>query len=123
MPNMQRFDKRNTSIPGRRGSLQRATKPRSAKDLLHQATPGLRRVTEHVAQQQSWQEWLETRLPAELAVKLSGVVEREGTLTLFAESAAWSARMRFAAQELDEQIRAAAPRIDRIRVRVLPRAM
>lgn len=79
------------------------------------------RVTQQVARQQGWREWLEARLAPKLAAQLSGVVERAGTLTIFAGSAAWSARLRFAVAELDGQIRAAAPRIAAIHVRVLPR--
>jgi hypothetical protein len=54
--------------------------------------------------------------------RLSGVVEREGTLVLFAESAAWSARLRYAMQEIDATVRAAHPTVAQIKVRVLPRS-
>jgi len=53
--------------------------------------------------------------------KLTGVVAREGTLVIFAESAAWCARLRFAVLEMESQIRAADPQITAINVRVLPR--
>jgi len=39
---------------------------------------------------------------------------------IFAESAVWSARLRYAAHELEAQIRAAQPGITQITVRVLP---
>jgi hypothetical protein len=50
------------------------------------------------------------------------VLERDGTLVIFAASAAWCARLRYALQELDPQIRAAAPQLTAIAVRVQPRA-
>ncbi len=54
--------------------------------------------------------------------KLSGIVEREGALVLFAESAAWSARLRYAVQEIEAPLRAAHPEIAAIKVRVLPKS-
>ena len=52
---------------------------------------------------------------------MTGVVERDGVLVLFAESAAWSARLRYFVLEMESQIRAADPGITVINVRVLPR--
>jgi hypothetical protein len=80
----------------------------------------LTRVTEQAQRQEFWWGWLKARLPAELAAHLTGVVERDGSLTIFAQSAAWVARLRFTVQELDSEIRAAAPALSTINVRVLP---
>jgi hypothetical protein len=82
----------------------------------------LTRVTDQAARQSSWRQWLAAHLPEDLMTRLSGVVERDGTLVLFAESAAWSARLRYALQEIDAPLRAAHPRIAEIKVRVLPRS-
>src|SRR2546430_13630205 len=57
-------------------------------------------------------------LPTELGARVCGVIERDGTLVIFAASAAWCARLRYALQELDPQIRAAAPQLTAIAVRV-----
>jgi hypothetical protein len=57
----------------------------------------------------------------EIRARVSGVVEREGVLVIFAESAAWSARLRFTVEELGPEIRTAAAGITRIVVRVRPR--
>ncbi|MDB6046929.1 MAG: hypothetical protein JWM63_5480 [Gammaproteobacteria bacterium] len=84
-------------------------------------TPTLTRVTEQVDRQTFWRRWLDAHLPAEMAGKLTGVVEREGALVIFAESSAWSARLRYAVQEIEAQIRASGPGITEISVRVLPR--
>ena len=79
------------------------------------------RVTDQAARQQFWGGWLCQHLPQELNAQVSGVVEREHTLVIFATSAAWSARLRYAITELEPQIRAAAPALADIAVRVLPR--
>ncbi len=79
------------------------------------------RVTAQVDRQTFWRSWLDAHLTAEIAGKLTGVVEREGTLVIFAESATWSTRLRYAVLEMEQEIRAAAPGITAVSVRVLPR--
>jgi len=93
----------------------------SVKDLIARRAPTLMRVTAQVARANFWNGWLSERLPAETATRISGVVEREGTLVIFAESAAWSARLRFAVQEIEPQILAAANGLEAVEVRVRPR--
>jgi hypothetical protein len=83
--------------------------------------PALTRLTEQAHRQHLWSEWLATHLPAEMCARVSGVNEREGTLVVFAESAAWCARLRFALIELEGSLRAAHPAVQSIQVRVLPR--
>ena len=84
-------------------------------------TPGLKRVTDQSERQDFWRRWLDTHLPVEIRGKLTGVVERDGILVIFAESPAWSARLRYAVQEIEPQILAAKPGITSVNVRVLPR--
>src|SRR5262249_55014696 len=93
----------------------------SVKDLLARTTPTLTRLTDQATRQRFWRRWLEAHLPAEIAGKLSGVVERDGALVIFAESSAWSTRLRDAVQEIEPQIRASGPEIAAITVRVLPK--
>jgi hypothetical protein len=69
-----------------------------------------------------WRSWLETRLPEELSSRISGLVERDGSLTVFTESAAWSARLRFALAEIEKEVRKKSPEVTGIAVRVLPRS-
>jgi hypothetical protein len=59
-------------------------------------------------------------LEADLAAQITQIVEREGALTVYAGSAAWSARLRFAMAEHWEAARAASPGIERWSVRVQP---
>ena len=94
----------------------------SVKDLLARRAPGLSRVTTQVARQNFWSCWFSARLPPEICPRLSGISERDGILTIFAESAAWSARLRYAVLELEREIRAADPSLLSIEVRVLPRS-
>lgn len=105
----------------RSGAVGTSRRLDSVKDLLARRAPALTRVTAQAARANFWSEWLSTRLPAEIRPRVSGVVEREGQLVIFAESAAWSARLRFAVQELEPQILAAANGLTRIAVRVRPR--
>jgi hypothetical protein len=93
----------------------------SVKDLLAHTVPGLTRVTAQTARANFWNQWLSAHLAPEIRARVSGVVERNGELVIFAESAAWCARLRFALLELEAEIRAAAPAITGVAVRVLPR--
>jgi len=79
------------------------------------------RVTHQAARAGFWTEWLSRHLPPQLRTRISGVIERDGTLVICAESAAWSARLRYSIQELEPQIRAAAAGVTEVQVRVLPR--
>lgn len=93
----------------------------SVKDLLARQVPALRQLTAQAARQNFWNEWLAQHLPEELRTRVSGVSERDGTLVVFAESAAWSARLRFALLEREATLRTADPAIEHVAVRVLPR--
>ncbi len=123
MPNMARRNKRDESRFRDTNSSRLSNRTDSVKDLLSRLAPGLsQRVTDQTQRQAFWKRWLDAHLPAEITPKLTGVVERDGTLVIFAESPAWSARLRFAVQEIEPQIRAAGPGISEISVRVLPRS-
>jgi hypothetical protein len=93
----------------------------SVKDLLARHGPILTRVTDQAAQQNFWSQWLSAHLPAEIHARISGVSAHDGTLVIFAETAAWSARLRFAVLELERAIRAEDPQLTAVQVRVLPR--
>ncbi len=93
----------------------------SVKQFLTSGATKLRYVTEQLARQNFWNEWMSRHVPAEIRAKISGVAAQDGTLTIFAETAAWSARLRFLILELEPEMRAADPRLGAVRVRVLPR--
>lgn len=103
-----------------RGSGSRSQPAHSVKDLLARSVPILSQAADQSARQAFWRGWLAAHLPAGLVSRLSGAVERGGDLTVFAESAGWAARLRYALLELDAKLRSAAPHINDVRVRVLP---
>ena len=119
MPKKMGRDK-HVRLPMRSRTSPAPHKTYSVKELLARSAPALRRVTEQAARQSFWREWLARHLPPALHAHVSGVAERDGTLVIFATSAAWSARLRYALTELDVQIRAVAPELTAIKVRVLP---
>jgi len=94
----------------------------SVKELLARRIPVLTRVTAQASRQNFWNCWFSTHLPPEIRPRISGVTERDRTLVIFAETAAWSARLRYAIFELEDEIRAADPALTDIEVRVLPRS-
>lgn len=122
MPNKLHRNKRG----GNRHSATSVSKtfrsPDSVKAVLGRLTPTLTRVSDQAARQTFWKQWLAQHLPSELTPRLSGVVERDDTLVIFAESAAWSARLRFRLQELEPLIKQARPTIQQVSVRVMPKA-
>jgi hypothetical protein len=88
---------------------------------LRRAVPVLSQAADQTARQAFWRPWLATHLPPDLPPRITGITERDGSLVVFADSPAWSARLRYALQELAPQIREAQPDINEVTVRVLPR--
>ena len=96
--------------------------PESVKTLLSRISRNVvAPVAEQRQAQQGWREWLKNKLPAHIETHVTGVVEREGTLTVFAESAAWAARLRLEIAELETQIRERNADIGKLVVKVMPR--
>jgi hypothetical protein len=120
MPKKRIRDKRGKPPMSSRTSPV-SRKPDSVKELLARRVPGLSRVTDQAERQHFWSNWLSERLPEVLRPRISGITERDATLVIFAETAAWSARLRYAVVELEDAMRAADPRLANIEVRVLPR--
>jgi hypothetical protein len=127
MPNKGRPHKRGVSKltrgspESRAGSVSRPQAAHSVKDLLARSVPILSQAARQNARQAFWHPWLTARLSSELPPRITAITERDGTLVVFADSPAWSARLRYALQELRGQISAAQPDIKEIAVRVMPR--
>jgi hypothetical protein len=121
MPKKMSRNKRSRPI-SRDRTVLRPPAAHSVKDLLARGLPVLKRVTTQAARERFWQEWLSGHISPPLSARISGIVERDGLLTIFAESSAWSARLRYAILELEREMRAADPALAAVRVRVLPRA-
>jgi hypothetical protein len=79
------------------------------------------RLNEQARAHERVRKWLENQLPQELVARLSGVVERQDTLVIFTESAAWSARVRYAVAEIEPALLREFPNISVLTVRVMPR--
>ncbi len=119
MPNKPRRDKHIRSGL-RRGGGGRAGAD-SVKTLLTRPGPVLASIADQAARQRIWRQWLAERLPAGLLARVTGVVERDGELVIFTESAGWGVRLRYALAELDSELRHAHPAVARVAVRVLPK--
>jgi hypothetical protein len=111
----------------RRGSrtfANRGTQSRnsmdSVKDLLQRSTPVLAGLQREALRQRDWLQWVRRELPEELATHVTGATEQSGELVIFAESAAWGVRLRYAAPQLLDAIGGQEPRIAGVKVRVVP---
>jgi len=56
-----------------------------------------------------------------MATHVSGILERQGGLIVYADSAAWGTRLRYAIAECEAALRAGHPQLTAITVRVMPR--
>jgi hypothetical protein len=94
----------------------------SVKDLLQRSTPVLAGLQREALRQRDWLQWVRRELPEELATHVTGATEQSGELVIFAESAAWGVRLRYAAPQLLNAIGGQEPGIAGVRVRVAPPA-
>jgi predicted nucleic acid-binding Zn ribbon protein len=99
----------------RRGNLK------SVNDLLTHRS-GLRRIVDSIPAQLSWAEWLRTTLTAPLADHIVSAVPKSAELVVFADSAAWATRLRYALAALLPQVMARDASILRTTVRVQMRS-
>jgi len=121
MPKKMSRDKRGKRRLRTATPPARAAQIHSVKHLLAARAPGLTRVTAQVARADFWRAWLAAHLPEPLYARVTGVAEHNDTLTVFATSAAWSARLHYVLLELEGELRGAAPGLTAVKVRVLPR--
>lgn len=125
MPNKPRRDKKN-----RLGSRRRVAQIRpgadsvkkldSVKSLLARSGPVLGRIADQAARHGVWREWIAEHVGEPLRARITGIVERDGALVIFTESAGWGVRLRYAMAELEPELRRAHPQVSRVIVRVLP---
>jgi hypothetical protein len=93
----------------------------SVKDLLQRSTPVLAGLQREALRQHDWLQWVQRELPEELAGHVTGAVEQPGALVIFAESAVWGVRLRYAAPQLLTAVSAQQANIVAVRIRVAPR--
>ncbi len=94
----------------------------SVKDLLQRSSPVLAGLQREAVRQRDWLQWVKRELPDELAAHVTGVSELAGELVIFAESAAWSVRLRYATPQLLAAVGSQPGNIRGVRVRVVPRS-
>ena len=111
--------RRPNSATGRRTYSGRAQAPRPIHELLARG-PRVGQVARELARQQSWTEWLRAAVSPQLAPHIVQVVARERELIIYADTSAWSVRLRYAVAALDESVRQRDPAITSTRLRVQP---
>ncbi len=93
----------------------------SVKELLQRSTPVLAGLQREALRQGDWLQWVQRELPDDLGTHVTGVTEQAGALVIFAESAAWSVRLRYAAPQLLIAMNQQQANIVDVKIRVVPR--
>ena len=88
-------NRRQAADADRQTGLACNIKPKSVNDLLI-SRGGLRRIAAAIPLQKSWAEWVRGRVGTELAAHIVNAVPNNGQLVVFADSAAWGTRLRYA---------------------------
>ena len=109
--------RRRTSPTGPAGTASRHGNIKSINELLSHRS-GLRRIVDSIPAQLSWAEWLRAALPAPLAGHIVNAVPKNGQLVVFADSAAWGTRLRYALAAMQTDIAGRDATILRASVRV-----
>ena len=72
--------------------------------------------------QQSWADWLRGAVPCELAGHIVSAVPKSAELVVFADTAAWGTRLRYALAAMLPDIAARDAALSRITVRIQTRS-
>jgi hypothetical protein len=115
---------KKTRARNRSGQALYGKSPSQIKDLLTK-DPRLRELAARLPEQQSWVQWLRVLMPVELAAHIVNAVPKRlaadaarTELVVFADSAAWCTRLRYALVGIEAQIVARDAAVQRTRVRV-----
>jgi hypothetical protein len=91
----------------------------SLKTLFSSSMPGLERLARQAEAVESLTRWVRLQLPERMRPHVLSASRRDADLVVIVDSAAWSARVRYAGPALREQLVAAGqPPVEKIRVRV-----
>jgi len=101
----------------RRAMSNSKSKPKSINELLSNQS-NLRRITASIPVQQSWAEWLRGAVATELAGHIVSAVPKNDELVVFADTAAWGTRLRYALSAMLSDIGRRDAALARITVRV-----
>jgi hypothetical protein len=95
--------------------------PFIVKDLLAKAGITSKGIAQFADQQETWLRVLRERLEPALFGRITGTGFAAGTLTVYVESAAWSARLRYALAEELPAMRQHHAQLSTVSVRLRPR--
>ncbi len=118
MPKTPPQDKPDEPALGR-GSRTRGRRTVAIGELLSRQ-PAARAVRAALDRQEQWLAQLRDILPPELGAQLAGAVERRGTLIIYASSAAWCTRLKYALAGALPRCQELAPQLRALQVRVRP---
>jgi hypothetical protein len=90
--------------------------------LLAKAGITSKGIAQFADQQSRWSAVLNSTLDPALAARVTGTGFEGGTLTVYVESAAWSARLRYALAECLPRLRETEGALTTVNVRLRPRA-
>jgi hypothetical protein len=96
--------------------------PFNVKDLLAKAGITSKGIAQFADQQSRWSSKLASTLDPALFERVTGTGFEAGTLTVYVESAAWSARLRYAIAECLPRLQEADATLAAVSVRLRPRA-
>jgi hypothetical protein len=112
---------RQATYTGQRGIRSQKRNPISINELLSKKA-GLSRITTVIPMQQTWLVWLRSMVAGELAGHIVGAVPKNAELVVFADSAAWGMRLRYALAAVQSEIAARDSAISHTTVRVQMRS-
>lgn len=101
---------------------RRGGKPSLVKDLLSKAGLGPGAASARSRADDDLRASLERVLPGELSTHIAALTVRDGRLVVYVESAAWSARLRYALAEHWPAVQYAQPELREWAVKVQPAA-
>jgi hypothetical protein len=110
-------NRRQSAYPRPSKAPRQGVNPRSINDLLANRR-GLQRIIASLPVQLSWADWLRAAIAGELAGHIVNAVPKNAELVVFADSAAWGTRLRYALAAMQADIAARDSAIARTTVRV-----
>lgn len=122
MPKSLYRHKKTGAQTGKSGK-PRYGKPGALTDLLARPSSALLSGLQRNARAaHDWLRLVRTSLPPDLSPHVTSAAERGHVLTIYVASAAWAARLQFAAEEILTRARETDPALRAVRVKVLPPA-
>ena len=109
--------RRQTPRTGPRSGLHNAATPRSINELLTNRS-ALQRISTRIPLQQAWADWLRAAVGSQLAGHIVNALPKSAELVVFADSAAWGTRLRYALAAMQPAITARDATIVRTTIRV-----